>query len=628
RVHFDLIGLPPASEVVTAFVEEPTQRAYNEVVDQLLASDAYGERMAMFWLDLVRYADTVGYHGDQDHNSSPYRDWVIDSFASNMPFDQFTREQLAGDLIADSDVDQKIASCYNRLLQTTHEGGLQPKEYLAIYAADRVRNLSAVWMGATVGCAQCHNHKFDPYTSKDFYSLAAFFADVDEEDHFRTGTNALPTKRAPEMRVLTARERQSLAELQKQLSRLNQNGATTSDDKSQSEEIRRIKHAIEDLEASARSCMITVAKPVPRTTRVFPRGNWMDESGEVVQPAVPAFLRSAAVSVDSGLDKNRRLTRLDLANWLVDEDGIGLLTARVMVNRLWAIGFGTGISPSLDDFGGQGFPPEHPELLDQLAIEFVRSGWNVRHLMKLIVTSRTYQQSSDLRTDLNLIDPQNKWLARQNSFRLPAEMIRDNALAVSGLLVKQVGGGSVRPYQPAGYYRHLNFPIRKYSHHADQRQWRRGVYMHWQRQFLHPMLRAFDAPSREECTAQRARSNTPLAALVLLNDPTFVEASRVFAARVLQTTAHEESDAARISWTFRECVSRPPDAEELRLLELLLNRSRNEYLSNPERAAALMETGIAPKPEPSSTDSAITELAAWTTVCRAILNLDEVVTRY
>ncbi|MEQ9412081.1 MAG: PSD1 and planctomycete cytochrome C domain-containing protein [Fuerstiella sp.] len=616
RLYFDLTGLPPDPEVVDRFAAEPTDAAYEQLVNQLLSSDAHAERMAVYWLDLVRFADTVGYHGDQDHNISPYRDWVIDAFALNMPFDQFTREQLAGDLLPNSTVDQKIASGYNRLLQTSHEGGVQPKEYLAIYAADRVRNVSAVWMGATVGCAQCHDHKYDPYTAKDFYSLAAFFADLDEDQHFRVGSNALPTRRPPEIRVHTRRERAELERLQQQLSRVTEQLNADPADAGLLEKKKQLTFAIDDLQNAARLTMISVAKD-PRPMRLLPRGNWLDDSGPLVTPAVPEFLGSI-----DGVE-GPRATRLDLANWLCDPaDGSGLLTARVFANRFWYLMFGSGIASVLDDFGGQGVAPEHPELLDQLALEFVRSDWNMRHLLKLIVTSRTYRQSSQWTDELRRKDPKNVLYARQSTYRLPAEMIRDTALKVSGLLIEQVGGPSVKPYQPVDYYRHLNFPQRKYAHHTDERQWRRGVYVHWQRQFLHPMLKAFDAPSREECTAERPLSNTPLAALTLLNDPTFAEAARAFAGRILLEMPGE-SDERRLNRAMRLATSRRPDADEMRILQSLVREADDYYRAHPEQARAAVEVGLAPR------DGKLdpVEHATWTTVARALLNLDETMTR-
>ena len=603
RLSFDLRGLPP-------MLDEVATNDHEKLVDQFLASDAFGERMAVWWLDLVRYADTVGYHGDQEHHISPYRDWVIDAFIDNMPFDRFTQAQLAGDLVATSQerdgtnetngtnriasslashrshvshqshpTDLLIASGYNRLLQTSHEGGVQAKEYLAMYAADRVRNLSGVWLGGTVGCAQCHNHKFDPYTAKDFYSLAAFFADLDEAAHLKKGSDASPTVRAPEMRVLTKRER------------------------ARAEEMTAAERTA--FEASARLTMISSAIE-PREIRILPRGNWLDDSSPIVTPAVPEFLGR----LDTG---DRRATRLDLARWLTDpKNGVGLLTARVMVNRFWMLMFGEGLSRSLEDFGAQGQSPDQPELLDRLAHEFVDSGWNVKHVLKLIALSRAYRQESVAST---------RHFTGQSRLRLPAEFIRDNALSISGLLVNEVGGPSIRPYQPAGYYKYLNFPKRDYAADKDSKQWRRGVYVHWQRQYLHPMLKAFDAPRREECTAARPRSNTPLAALALLNDPTFVEAAKAFAARILKEGG--DSDESRIVFAFRLATSRPPDEAERSVLLSLLADARTDYSRGESSAQKLLATGLT-----APTSNVIApELAAWTTVARAILNLAEVVTR-
>lgn len=617
RVSFDLTGLPPTPEEVAAFVNDKSDGAWEKLVDRLLASDAHGERMATYWLDLVRYADTVGYHGDQDHSISPYRDWVIDAFIENMPFDRFTAEQLAGDLVEGSGIDQKIASGYNRLLQTTHEGGLQPREYLAIYSADRIRNLSEVWMGGTMGCCQCHNHKFDPYTMEDFYSIGAFFADLDEAKHFTSGGNSLPTKREPELVVLTRRERLRIDELKQEIAGIkvaSQHLANGDADQPPIVAmIKKLEKEVETIEKAARRTMIS-ASIKPRTMRVLPRGNWLDDSGPIVTSAIPQFLGK----LETG---DRRATRLDLANWLTDaKNGNGLLTARVFVNRFWYLLFGNGIARNLTDFGGQGEPPTHPELLDNLAIEFVESGWDVRHMLKLIAMSRAYRQASVVSDELREADPENRLFSRQSRFRLPAEAVRDNALFVSGLLVQKVGGPSVKPYQPAGYYRHLNFPTRKYAQHNDERQWRRGLYVHWQRQFLHPMLKAFDAPRREECTAQRPRSNTPLASLTLLNDPTFVEAARAFAARILDGT---RDDKARLDKAFRLAVSRSPDDFERKLVIQLLAESREQFRTDEAAARALVSTGLAPADE----EVAVVEHAAWTTVARAILTLGETTTR-
>ncbi len=615
RIYFDLIGLPPSPKAVAAFLNDKNANAVERVIDDLLASDRFGERMAVYWLDLVRYADTVGYHGDQDHSISPYRDYVIDAFNDNMPFDRFTREQLAGDLLPDATLDQKIATGYNRLLQTSHEGGVQPKEYLAIYAADRVRNFSNVWLGVTMGCCQCHDHKFDPFTMVDFYSIAAFFADVDEAQHFRVGSNGLPTKRPPELTVLSKRERAQEARLNKLIAALpKENNAESGEKapKSGDTERKRLQSQLKRLQDSARPTMVTVAIE-PRELRVLPRGNWLDDSGPIANPAIPKFFGS--------LEKDSRLTRLDLANWLTDpQKGIGGLTARVLANRIWYLFLGVGISNSLDDFGGQGELPSDPDLLDALAIDLVANGWDMKRLIKTVLMSRTYRQSSMVTDSQREADPANQLFGRQSRFRLPAESIRDNALAISGLLVLDYGGRSVRPYQPGGYYRHLNFPKRVYKHDTDKQQWRRGVYVHWQRQFLHPTLRALDAPSREECTAKRPRSNTPLAAMALLNDPTFVEAARKYADRLLSEGG--ETDEAKVNRAYLLAVSREPDGFEMRTMLAHLNQSREHYRSATADATQLIQVG---QFEKSSHPSA--EQAAWTAVARVLLNLSETITR-
>ncbi|MFQ3167885.1 MAG: hypothetical protein ACI8QI_000418 [Limisphaerales bacterium] len=568
RLHFDLTGLPPSPRLAKRLAKSP--EAYSQVVDELLASPRFGERLATYWLDLVRYADTVGYHGDQDHSITPYRDWVIKAFNDNLPFDQFTAEQLAGDLLPNATVNQKIASGYNRLLQTSHEGGVQKKEYLAKYSADRVRNVSNVWLGATMGCSECHDHKYDPFTQKDFYSMAAFFADVNDDKTF-SGTNTLPTKREPELQVVSP-----LGVAQTKLTRTMVTG--------------RVK---------------------PRTIRILPRGNWMEDSGEIVEPAVPHFLPV--------LKTKSRANRLHLARWLTSADNP--LTARVFVNRLWYLLFGSGLSSTLDDTGSQGEWPTHPELLDWLAVEFVESGWDIKHIVRLIVTSSAYRQSSLVGPALREHDPANRLFARQGRFRLQAETIRDNALAVGGLLNDQMGGKVAKPYQPAGYYAPMNFPKRKYSADMNANQYRRGVYVHWQRQFLHPMLRAFDAPTREECTAQRPVSNTPLAALTLMNDPTFVEAAKGFALRILNEAG--ATDQQRLAWAWQTALGREPSGKELNVARAFLGETRKRYQADAKAADKLLAVGMLKLP----VGMAKPETAAWTVLGQALLNLSETITR-
>lgn len=597
RVYFDVLGLPPSPAQVDAFLKDARPGAYERLVDALLASPHYGERMTMYWLDLVRYADTVGYHGDQEHHISPYRDYVLKAFNDNLPFDRFTIEQLAGDLLPKPTTDQLIATGYNRLLQTTHEGGAQDKEYLAIYSADRVRNFGAVWMGATIGCAQCHNHRYDPYTQKDFYRLAAFFADIDERGAYK-GPDATPTKRPPEIEVLSPLDRAEADVIRKQI-----------DTAGDVQKIVLKKHLAE-IESRKRMTMVTKSIP-PRVIRVLNRGDWQDDKGEIVEPGVPQFMKQIAAK--------ERATRLDLARWLVSPDHPQ--TARVFVNRLWHLYFDHGLSRTLEDAGSQGEWPTHPELLDWLAVEFMENGWNVKHLIKLMVTSAAYRQSSLEPDALRKLDPDNRLLARQSRHRLPAEMIRDQALAVSGLLADRLGGKSVKPYQPDGYYSFLNFPNRTYVADKGLDQYRRGVYTHWQRTYLHPMLKAFDAPTREECTAERPLSNTPLAALALLNDPSILECSRVFAVRILREGGKE--DAERVRWAWRQTLSRSPEEREVAALTRLLQASRQQYAADGKAAARLTSIGLAPRPA----DLNATELAAWTSVARVLFNLDETITR-
>jgi hypothetical protein len=365
------------------------------------------------------------------------------------------------------------------------------------------------------------------------------------------------------------------------------------------------------IKAAGRRTMIAVAAPA-RPMRILPRGNWLDDSGDPVTPAVPEFMGKIHLA------EGQPATRLDLAKWLTDpERGAGGLTARVIANRLWYLFFGTGISPSLADFGGQGQPPSNPALLDNLAVSFYSNGWDIKALVRLLVTSRAYRQSSTASAELQARDPYNQLLARQSRYRLPAELIRDNALAVSRLLVHRPGGASVKPYQPPGYYRHLNFPVRTYQADAGEDQWRRGIYVHWQRMFLHPMMKAMDAPSREECTAQRPRSNTPTAALVLLNDPTFVEAARVLAERILAEGG--SSIETRLDFAYRVVLTRSPRPQESEIFRSLLKSTRAAYDQSPEAAVDLVSSGSAP----ASTGFSTVELASWTAVARGLMNLNE-----
>ena len=884
RVYLDLTGLPPTANETAAFVRSPTRRAYELLLDPLLSSPHFAERQTQFWLDAVRFADTSGFHGDNTFPVWPYRDYVLRSFQSNKPFDQFTREQIAGDLVPESTREQRLATAFHRLHRSSAEGGIQPKEYLAKYASDRVRTTSAVWLGMTMGCAECHDHKFDPISARDFYSFKAFFADIDEEGFVPVkGPKAwgrllrLPdSKQEREWQDIEARlagvDQERLRRFEAEKARREawfsdvldrwrkgefawqrqrpvraastggailsisnedgtesvelQNGTTMELDAGeglvtasgqnpdratytvvfqpgqgdwttlglevvpddalpglgfargadrfviteismeadgrqvpfvlatdnlinyhaglppaaaidndpatgwglpmyqdarspflalrfaeplrttvssqvtvrirQDSEVRRAtigkfrlalspstsmpmttfkanadnparphllgvpssaidalrKPAdqrtpadeetlrglyaymqgswqpleVEGMRLKARRSILDAAIPKavttvstePRETRLLPRGNWMDDSGPVVEPAIPSKLGELSTS--------GRATRLDLANWLVSNNNP--LTSRVIVNRVWKQLFGAGLSRRLDDLGSQGEPPTHPELLDWLASEFMKPEWNAdrthawdyRHLVRTILLSDTYRQSSTATKELESRDPDNRLLARQSRFRIDAESVRDTALAVSGLLQEGFGGPSIFPYQPDGYLAALNYPKREHaaSHGADL--YRRSLYVHWQRTFLHPSLLAFDAPSREECTVARTSSNTPLQALVLLNDPIFVEAARVLAER-----AHSHGGASpseRIAWAFRQTLGRRPMLTERRLLADLYAESFKAYAASGDAVRRVLAAGEAPR-----AGSDLPEVAAMLSVTRVILNLHETITR-
>jgi len=605
RLTFDLTGLPPLPQDVDAFLADKTPTAYEKVVDRLLASRHFGERMAVHWLDVVRYADTAGYHSDNNRDVYLYRDWVIDAFNKNLPFAQFAVAQIAGDLIPNATNEQKIASGHNRLLQTTEEGGGQAKEYTAKYAADRVRNFSTAWLGLTLGCTECHDHKYDPFTTKEFYKLASFFADIQETPIGRQQPTPITTRENQEK---VKKIDDEIATIQKAIAALPKDQA-----KVQQQKLAEAQKQKAEFTKQIPQTLISTSM-APRMVRVLKRGNWLDDSGEIVLPNVPAALPSLKI----GQDKTKRATRLDLANWLVAADNP--LTARIFVNRLWLLYFGQGIVKTADDFGALGAWPTHPELLDWLAIDFQASGGDIKRSIKQIVLSAAYRQSSKAGPELRQRDPYNQLLARQGRFRLDAEFVRDNALAISGLFVPKVGGPSVKPYQPAGYWRYMNFPTREWANDKGESQYRRGLYTHWQRTFLQPSLLAFDASTREECTVERPRSNTPQQALVLLNDPTYVEASRVFAEKIIRSG---KTTPDRVQFAYRQALQRPASAEEMKVLVYLHEQHLKHYTANAKDAQALLGIGYAP----ATKEIAPAELAAWTSVARTILNLHETITR-
>lgn len=632
RVTFDLTGLPPTSEQTRAFLADDSPDAYTDYVDSLLADSAYGEHLATWWLDLVRYADTIGIHSDNPRSVWPYRDWVIRSFNDNLPFDQFTTMQLAGDLMQPEPTqDMLIASAYNRLAPQTEEGGAQPKEYETIYNADRVANYSDVWLGSSLACAQCHDHKFDPFTTKDFYSMAAFFSDINQAivshekgyGKYKSPFIFLPEndEQAEKIKAVEKNYRAMLESypealrVEERMSSRNPLPDWPGGEKPAfADDFRDILKQRRELAVTTPIIVVSRQRDIPRTVRILNRGNWQDESGEIVQPATPGFLNGPTST------ESKRLSRLDLAKWTTSPDNP--LTARVIANRLWGRYLGSPLSANTVDLGSQGAMPTHPGLLDWLAIELRENNWDLKHLIRLIVTSKTYQQSANARSELADIDPDNTNLyARQSARRLPAEAIRDHALAVSGLLDERIGGPSVFPYQPQGHWKPLNFPTRKWPTSSGNDLYRRTLYTWFQRTFPHPMMVTFDVPSRESCTGRRINSITPLQSLASLNAPIFVESARVLAATLLQ---QQDTDSARLDDLFMLALSRSPRDREIEILSKLLERQRTHFRATPDDAKKLIATGEAPVAE--SLDPV--ELAAWTSLCRVVLNLHETITRH
>ncbi|UCF35302.1 MAG: PSD1 domain-containing protein [Acidobacteriota bacterium] len=616
RLHLDLTGLPPTLHDLDQLAEEGLEATYAAWVERLLDSPRYGERMAIWWLDLVRYADTNGYHSDVHRRIWPYRDYVINAFNENKPFDQFTREQIAGDLLPNRSREQLVASGFNRLGQITKEGGAQPKEYLAKYAADRVRTVGTAWLGSTIGCAECHDHKFDPFSMEDFYGMAAFFADIKEKGVYENDGDVYPELTLASLEPEKAmRQNSRMDELQDRLLLMRRLGRPETVSREEwAEQVRSLEEAID---STAPRTLVSVAVE-PRPIRILPRGNWQSDAGPRVAPVTPAFL--GGTGQISGI-----ASRLDLADWLVSSKNP--VTARVFVNRLWKLFFGVGLSRTLDDLGSQGSWPTHPDLLDWLAVEFIESGWDVKHVVRQIVLSETYRQTSVPTEESLREDPDNSKYSRQNRFRVSSEMVRDIILATSGLLSERIGGPSVQPYQPADYWKEINTfgvegPGSKWVDSNAEDQYRRGLYTYWKRSFLHPSLMAFDAPSRQECSADRPISNTPVQALALLNDPSYVEAARVLAAQLL--LAQELSDQERIDLAYRRALSRQPRDQETAKLMELLESQLTRFQGDEQAAFELLRVGNRPIPR----EVEVTTLAAWTTVGRAILNLHEIVTRY
>jgi hypothetical protein len=580
RVTLDLTGLPPTLAEADAFLAEPSPDAYEKVVDRLLASPQFGPRWARPWLDLARYADSHGFQRDDLRPLWAYRDWVITALNQDMPFDRFTIEQLAGDLLPDATEAQRVATGFHRSAPTNVESGSDPEETRVNQVIDRVNTTAAIWLGTTLECAQCHDHKYDPFTQKEYYQFFAYFNNTAiEADRANPKVPGSIRFLGPTMPLRT-------------------------DDK-----------ATERSHLAPPTTLVMQELPRPRMTFVFGRGDFR-APGTAVSAGTPAALHRAVAGPAN---------RLTLARWLVDRDNP--LAARVHVNRLWAELFGHGIVSTVEDFGVKGEPPTHPELLDWLAVDFMDGGWSVKKLLRTMVTSATYRQSSRLTPELRPRDAPNKLYARGPRFRMDAEMIRDNALSIAGLISLKQGGPPIRPYQPEGVWAKVGGAKVEYRVSPGAERYRRGIYVVWKRGSPYPSFVNFDATARLACTVKRSRSNTPLQALTLLNDPVYVEAAVALAQRVL-SEPKEESDDERLRHAFRQCLAREPCDTEVRVLRRLLDRQRATNATNSEAVKTLLGTfkklnstfavpsGYAPA-----------EFAAWHAVAMALLNLDETITK-
>ncbi len=590
RVHLDLIGLPPSPAEVEAFLADNRPDAYMCAVDKLLASPHYGERWARFWLDAARYADSDGYSHDAPRVMWRYRDWVITAFNDDQPFDQFVIEQLAGDMLPKATQAQRIATGFHRNTQINTEGGVDKEQFRVDSIFDRIATTGEVMFGLTFGCAQCHDHKFDPLKQVEFYRMFAFFNQADEP-RVETPTDAEEKARAAHDAKAKALQ-----------SKVNGAGkGTDARDKFEKE-----LEALKKKRPGATTALVMSHRKSPRKTFRFEKGDFTRPSEEV-QPGVPAVLHA--------FSNQENATRLEFARWVASYENP--LLARVTVNRMWQHHFGAGLVETENDFGTQGTPPSNHGLLDWLASEFMRAGWSRKAMHRFMVTSAAYRQSSKHRDDLSRVDPYNRLLGRQTRLRLEGEIIRDNALAISGLLSRKISGPGVFPPQPDGCM-NLGQHARSWRASKGADRFRRAVYTYRWRATPHPALKVFDTPDAFVACTRRLRSNTPLQALTLLNDPAYFEINVGFARRILKEG--QGSDAEKLRFAFRLCLTREPDVAETIILSGILRRELAAFAATPTEAEALLkghETGRLPKPE----------LAAWTIVARVLMNTDETITR-
>ncbi|MDQ2898186.1 MAG: PSD1 and planctomycete cytochrome C domain-containing protein [Acidobacteriota bacterium] len=631
RVSLDLTGLLPSAKEVQEFVADQRPDAYDRVVDRLLASPHYGERWGRHWLDVARYADSDGYTIDAPRQIWKYRDYVIAALNRDMPFNEFVIEQIAGDLLPNPTVDQLIATGFNRNTPSNFEGGIDFEQYRVEAVVDRVSTTGAAFLGLTLGCARCHDHKFDPISQKEFYQMVAF---MNSEDEITSEAERYDFNR-PFLEVPTLDELARRKAFQSQWSALSKElityvrglAASRTQDASKDPGLRERVKNLRDLrkaEPKVTTTLIMRELPQPRESYIHLGGDFT-RKGAIVKPAVPAVLPQLPPNATS---------RLDLAKWLVDPQNP--LTSRVTVNRIWQEYFGKGIVETENDFGTQGAKPTHPELLDWLASEFVRRNWSQKAIHRLIVTSATYRQSSKRREDIEEADPYNKLLARQNRLRLDAEIIRDAGLSASGLLTETVGGPSVYPPIPDGALA-VTQVKQAWPTSMGPDRFRRGMYTFFRRTAIYPGLGVFDAPDAAATCTRRVRSNTPLQALTALNDATFIEFAEGLAARVIKEGGSVDRD--RLKYAFLLTVGRPPKAaEEERLLHFLA-RQVDEYKTNPALATELIFKGKVFRSDEVPAENAPVDklarnrpadlllLAAWTGISRVLLNDDDFLTR-
>ena len=607
RVTLTLTGLPPTPDNVDAFLQDESPDAYERIVDRLLSSPAYGEHMALGWLDAARYADSAGYQADWERFMWPWRDWVVYAFNDNMPFDQFTIEQLAGDMLPDATMSQQVATGFNRNHRINDEGGSLDAEFEVEYVVDRVDTTATVWLGLTAGCARCHDHKYDPLSQREFYQFYAYFNNVPEKGIDGRRGAARPFIDVPNKHV----ERQ-LNELTAELDRLKSEGSD------HAKLVRQIEEQSQLLRKKVTTPVMVMQEQEPREPAYLLKRGAYDhpDKSEVIPPALPAVFQSLTDATPGD--------RLQFARWIVSPQNP--LTARVIMNRLWQHHFGSGLVKTSEDFGTRGEPASHPNLLDWLATEFVRTGWDIKAMHRLIVTSSTFRQVSTLTPKQLKQDPGNRLLGRGPRLRLSGAVIRDQAMAISGLLTPVIGGPPVKPYQPEGLWRELSFGTGKttidfYVQDHGQDLYRRSIYTFWKRTVAPPRMAVFDGGSRAMCRVRSESTNTPLQALTLQNDVTFVEASRHLAERMLTTGAWDSSRGLELGW--RLAMTRRPSPDELEVLELALKRNIRIFRANPEQADQLLSNGESELNH--QLDRSVH--AAWTIVALSILNLDETITR-